>query len=133
MRIRTLVCGTIFLFEIGQILAQNDRPAGRSSVDPLRPIEADYVIHDFRFSDGATLPELKIHYRTLGRPARDGAGQIQNAILLLHGTTGTGDQFIVPSFREAMFGPGQPLDAILYRSSGLDRARWIIEAKRRSA
>jgi homoserine O-acetyltransferase len=114
MRIRTLVWGTIFLFEIGQILAQNDRPQGRSSDDPFRPIEADYVIHDFRFSDGATLPELKIHYRTLGRPTRDGAGQIQNAILLLHGTTGTGDQFMVPSFRDAMFGRGQPLDATKY-------------------
>jgi homoserine O-acetyltransferase len=60
------------------------------------------------------LEELRIHYRTLGLPVRDPSGQITNAVLLLHGTGGTGAQFLVPQFANELFGPGQPLDITRY-------------------
>jgi homoserine O-acetyltransferase len=77
--------------------------------------EGDYVIHDYRFADGETLPELKLHYTMLGTPRRDAAGAIVNAVLLLHGTSGTGRNWMIPSFANELFAPGQPLDlAITY-------------------
>ena len=78
------------------------------------PAEADFVIRDFRFTSGATLPELRIHYRTVGTPQRDAQGRVRNAVLVLHGTGGTGAQFSRPVFADELFGPGQPLDASRY-------------------
>ena len=75
------------------------------------PTEADYVIHDFKFTSGETMPELKIHYRTIGKPVKDDKGVVQNAVLITHGTTGSGGQFIRPEFAGELFGAGQPLDA----------------------
>ena len=75
------------------------------------PAEADYVIRDFKFASGETLPELKIHYRTIGKPAKDEGGKVRNAVLITHGTTGSGAQFIRPEFAGELFGSGQPLDA----------------------
>jgi homoserine O-acetyltransferase len=75
------------------------------------PVEADYVIRDFKFTSGETLPELKIHYRTVGKPVKDEKGIVRNAVLITHGTTGSGAQFIRPEFAGELFGPGQPLDA----------------------
>lgn len=75
--------------------------------------EGDFEVKEFRFRTGDTLPSLKTHYVTLGTPNRDG-DRITNAVLLLHGTTGSGMQFLQPSFAGAMFGPGQPLDATKY-------------------
>jgi len=73
--------------------------------------EGDIVVDDFRFANGQTLPDLRLHYTTLGAPTHDATGAIDNAILLLHGTTGSGAQFLAPSFAGALCGPGQPLDA----------------------
>ena len=70
----------------------------------LAVTEGDFVLRDFRFASGESLPELRIHYRTLGDPRSP-------AVLVLHGTTGTGAQFLGDSFAGALFGPGQPLDA----------------------
>jgi homoserine O-acetyltransferase len=78
------------------------------------PVEADYVIRDFRFKSGETLPELRLHYRTVGTPQRDGAGKVRNAVLVLHGTGGTGAQFASANFAGELFGPGQPLDSARY-------------------
>ncbi|HEY6225560.1 MAG TPA: alpha/beta fold hydrolase [Verrucomicrobiae bacterium] len=78
------------------------------------PTEADYVIKDFRFRSGETLPELRIHYRTLGAPHRDKDGIVRNAVLILHGTTGAGTQFLRPEFAGELFGRGQLLDAEKY-------------------
>jgi homoserine O-acetyltransferase len=75
------------------------------------PIERDLVLKDFRFTSGETLPQLRIHYRTLGEPRRDAKGIVRNAVLILHGTTGSGAQFIRPEFAGELFGAGQPLDA----------------------
>jgi homoserine O-acetyltransferase len=72
--------------------------------------EGTATFRDFRFATGEVLPELKIHYRTLGTPARDGKGRITNAVMVLHGTGGTGAQFLRPQFADQLFGTGQPLD-----------------------
>jgi homoserine O-acetyltransferase/O-succinyltransferase len=86
-----------------------------ASEDSLITGEGDFVLKDFRFTDGETLPELKLHYRTLGQPARNpSTGEIQNAILLIHGTTGTGKEFLGEDFRDAMFESDQPFDAARY-------------------
>lgn len=73
--------------------------------------EADAVLRDVRFGDGGRLDEVRIHYRTLGRPRRGADGRIDNAVMLLHGTGGSGAQFLQPRFADELFGPGQPLDA----------------------
>jgi homoserine O-acetyltransferase len=72
--------------------------------------QADFVLRDFRFTDGSVLPELRIHYTTLGRPRRDAGDTVRNAVLILHGTTGSGRGFLGPGFAGELFGPGQPLD-----------------------
>jgi homoserine O-acetyltransferase len=72
--------------------------------------EQDIVLKDFRFRDGEGLPVLKMHVTTLGTPHRNGAGQIDNAVMVLHGTGGTGKQFLQPQFADELYGPGQPLD-----------------------
>jgi homoserine O-acetyltransferase len=75
------------------------------------PTQGNVILKDFRFADGETLPELRIHYRTFGRPQRDGKGLVTNAVLILHGTTGSGAQFVRPEFAGELFEAGQPLDA----------------------
>src|SRR5688572_13750910 len=77
-------------------------------------VEADFVIKDFTFTSGETLPELRIHYRTLGTPRQDAQGAVRNAVLIMHGTGGTGGQFTGRNFAGELFGPGQPLDATKY-------------------
>ena len=72
--------------------------------------EGDFTVRDFRFADGETLPELRLHYTTLGTPHRDAQGRIDNAVMVLHGTGGTGQQFFRPQFAGELYGPGQPLD-----------------------
>jgi homoserine O-acetyltransferase len=76
--------------------------------------EGDFVAKDFHFQSGDTLPEVRLHYTTLGTPRRDSAGRVANAVLLLHGTTGTSKQFFLPTMGPDLFGPGQPLDAARY-------------------
>ena len=75
------------------------------------PTEGDFVIRNFAFTSGETLPELRIHYRTYGTPVKDAQGVVRNAILVMHGTGGAGAQFIRANFAGELFGPGQPLDA----------------------
>jgi len=77
-------------------------------------VTGDYVIHDFTFADGERLDSLTIHYRTLGTPRRDAQGVVRNAVLVLHGTTGSGDQFLSPLFANELYGAGQPLDTTAY-------------------
>ncbi len=85
--------------------------AAAAAGDYPAPTEGDYRIRDFRFASGESLPELRIHYRTLGAPRADAKGVVRNAVLVMHGTTGSGAQFIRPEFAGELFGPGQPLDA----------------------
>jgi homoserine O-acetyltransferase len=76
--------------------------------------EDDFVVKDFKFRSGETLPELRLHYTTLGKPVRDARGRVTNAVLILHGTGGTGHQFLQPVFAGELFGPGQLLDTARY-------------------
>ena len=82
-----------------------------SAADYPTPTEGDFTIRDFKFQSGETLPELRIHYRTLGKPEKDAEGKTTNAVLIMHGTTGSGAQFIRPEFAGELFGKDQPLDA----------------------
>jgi homoserine O-acetyltransferase len=79
-----------------------------------QPGAGDYVIRNFRFETGETLPELRIHYQTLGKPKRDAAGVVRNAVIVLHGTGGTGGAFTGRGFAGELFGPGQLLDTAQY-------------------
>ncbi|MGB7575684.1 MAG: alpha/beta fold hydrolase [Thermodesulfobacteriota bacterium] len=99
--------------------------------EEVRPLpnrqEGTFIARDFQFQSGETLPELKLAFTTLGIPQRDSSGNITNAVLLLHGTTGTGANWLAPSLAEALFREGQPLDAgkyylILADSIGLGRS-----------
>lgn len=78
------------------------------------PQEGDYISHDFHFRSGESLPELRLHYYTFGKPARNASGQVTNAVLILHGTGGSGRQFLAPQFAGVLFGPGQLLDVNRY-------------------
>lgn len=80
----------------------------------LKPAEGDFVIPHFHFQSGQTLDRLRIHYTTLGTPHRGANGHIDNAVLVLHGTGGSGHQFLRPIFAGELFGPGQPLDVKHY-------------------
>lgn len=72
--------------------------------------EGDYVARNFKFRSGEQMAELRLHYRTLGQPAKDAQGRIKNAVLLLHSTTSSGAQFLEPQFAGELFGSGQALD-----------------------
>jgi homoserine O-acetyltransferase/O-succinyltransferase len=76
--------------------------------------EGDYFAHNFKFKSGEELPELRLHYRTLGKPERDDQGRVKNAVLILHGTGGSGQQFLAPQFAGELYGPGQLLDINKY-------------------
>lgn len=78
------------------------------------PTEGDFIIRDFKFESGETLPELRLHYRTLGKLERDAAGKVTNAVWIGHGTGGTGRQFLSQQFAGQLFGSGQLLDAAKY-------------------
>jgi homoserine O-acetyltransferase len=84
------------------------------AADYPEPVQGDYIIRDFHFRSGESLPELRMHYRTLGQPQRDSQGVIRNAVLIMHGTTGSGKQFMVNEFAGELFGKGQLLDAQRY-------------------
>jgi homoserine O-acetyltransferase/O-succinyltransferase len=78
------------------------------------PTEADFTLHNFHFKSGETLPDLRMHYYTFGSPKKDASGKTTNAVLVLHGTGGSGRQFLRPMFAGVLFGPGQLLDTTRY-------------------
>ena len=96
---------------LGALLALLTAGTVASAADYPPPVEADYVLKDFRFASGESLPELRIHYRTFGHPRTDAQGVVRNAVLILHGTGGNGGNFVRDEFAGELFGPGQPLDA----------------------
>jgi homoserine O-acetyltransferase len=85
-------------------------PASAAAQVP-KPAEGLITLHDFHLQSGQTLPELRLHYLTLGTPTRDPQGHVTNAAILLHGTTGSANSFITPDMEAGLYGPGQPLDA----------------------
>lgn len=94
----------LFFFTAGAVYAANYPD----------PKPGNFTIRNFRFKSGETLPELKLHYLTLGAPRRDTAGEVRNAVLIMHGTGGSSRQFITDPFAGMLFGPGQLLDAARY-------------------
>jgi homoserine O-acetyltransferase/O-succinyltransferase len=78
------------------------------------PAEGDFIVKDFRFASGESLPELRIHYRTFGQPRADRNGVVRNAVLIMHGTGGSGASLVRDEFAGELFGAGQPLDATHY-------------------
>ncbi|HKD45442.1 MAG TPA: alpha/beta fold hydrolase [Candidatus Angelobacter sp.] len=78
------------------------------------PQPGDFVVKNFQFKSGESLAEVKLHYYTVGKPLKDAGGQVRNAVLILHGTGGSGRQFLTPTFGGVLFGPGQLLDATKY-------------------
>ena len=77
------------------------------AADYPMPKEGDWVVRNFRFHTGEVLPELRLHYTTVGAPTGE-------PVLILHGTTGSGASMLTPAFAGELFGPGQPLDASRY-------------------
>jgi len=88
---------------------QADRSAGYAA-----PIDNDYVLHDFHFASGEVLPELRVHFTVLGKPRRDAQGKVSNAVLVLHGTGGSGRSLLNEHFAGVLFGRGQLLDSDKY-------------------
>lgn len=105
MRIARTLVPVFLLFVSVPLLAQQNYP---------EPRPGDFIVKDFQFKSGEKLPEVKLHYYTLGTPQKDATGKVRNAVLILHGTTGSGRQFLAPVFAGVLFGPGQLLDASKY-------------------
>lgn len=92
-------------------VAQTPVPARAAAPTPA---EHDFLIHDFHFTSGETLPELRLHYRTYGTPRKDASGIVRNAVLVMHGTGGNGGGLTRDTFAGELFGPGQLLDVSKY-------------------
>jgi homoserine O-acetyltransferase/O-succinyltransferase len=104
----------LFLVFVGVLISGRVSLAQSSAATPpehWETHEGDFVVHNFLFHDGETLPDLRLHYTTLGQPVRDAQGRVNNAVLILHGTGGTGQQFLRPVFAGVLFGPRQLLDS----------------------
>jgi homoserine O-acetyltransferase len=95
---------------LAALLAGAASSAQTSQVTPWPVQDGNFVISNFHFGSGESLPALKLHYLTLGKPHRDAAGHTDNAILLLHGTGGDAHSLLNPIFSNVLFGPGQPFD-----------------------
>jgi homoserine O-acetyltransferase len=98
---------------LGATPAHGQQPEKSPQAWPT-PQEGDFVVHDFHFQSGESLPETRLHYYTLGKPAKDASGHTTNAVLFLHGTGGSGSSLLRPVFAGVLFGPGQLLDATKY-------------------
>jgi homoserine O-acetyltransferase/O-succinyltransferase len=104
-------CSAIWRTAVAALLLKT---AGLHAAEYPPPEQGDIVLARFRFASGEELPELRIHYRTVGKPLRDSRGRVTNAVLILHGTTGSGNQFIRAEFAGELFGTGKWLDAERY-------------------
>jgi homoserine O-acetyltransferase len=111
MQIRQLICSCM----LSAALCLSLRAAPADAPDKgAASAESDHVIHDFHFASGETLPELRLHYTVLGKPRRDSHGRVNNAVLILHGTGGSGRSLLNEHFAGVLFGKGQLLDANKY-------------------
>jgi len=96
----TILCWTALVLGLGGL-------AGATATEAR---EGDFFVRNFRFQSGDSLAELRLHYLTLGVPRRDARGRIMNGVLVLHGTGGSGRQFLARQFADELYGAGQPLD-----------------------
>jgi homoserine O-acetyltransferase/O-succinyltransferase len=99
-----------FVRPVPLVTAQEAAPAGQAPA----PSEGDFILRDFRFHSGESLPELHMHYYSFGKPIEDTSGRTTDAVLILHGTSGSGRQFLASQFAGVLFGPGQLLDVKHY-------------------
>src|SRR5262249_24079136 len=104
----------IWIFAIGMLAASRCSELLAQEKTQLAVTEGDFVAHDFQFKSGEKLAELRLHYRTLGKPVRDANGHVTNAVMILHGTGGSGAQFLSQQFADELFGAGQLLDTNRY-------------------
>src|ERR1035437_9673296 len=111
---RTMGLKAIMLMGVMSCAAAFASAQQNAPLTALPPQEGDFGVHDFRFSDGQSLPVVRLHYTTIGAPQRGANGRVTNAVLILHGTNRRGGVFLVPSFAGVLFGPGQLLDASKY-------------------
>src|SRR5262247_3820037 len=95
---RICIAGALAFALTSAVASAADYPAAK---------EGDWLARDFRFHTGEVMPELRLHYRTVGNPSGEPA-------LILHGTGGSGANFLTPAFAGELFGSGQPLDASKY-------------------
>ena len=105
-RLKSVLLLSVFLLAIFSLPAM-------AQTNPV-PAQGDFTIRNFKFDSGEVLPELKLHYRTYGTPRRDGSGVVRNAVLIMHGTGGSGGSFISDQFAGVLFKPGQLLDPAKY-------------------
>src|SRR5689334_12792842 len=99
---------------LGVVKAQDRTVQAQPTPDYPAPAQGDFHIRDFHFRSGETLPELRLHYTTVGTPVKDAKGVVRNAVLIMHGTGGTGRAFLREQFAGVLFGRGQLLDATKY-------------------
>jgi homoserine O-acetyltransferase len=99
---------------LGAVLVLLIWPAMLLAAGYPTPQEGDFILRDFQFRSGESLPEVRLHYLTFGQPQRDAQRIVRNAILILHGTTGSSAQFLRPEFADELYGPGQPFDVSRY-------------------
>src|SRR5262245_10304868 len=109
-----LVLFLLLLVTFSTARAQTPTPSPTPPPNYPAPVEGDYVIRNFRFKSGETLPRLKMHYRTIGTLKTNSAGMAENAVLIGHGTGGSGTSLLNFNFANVLFGPGQLLDATKY-------------------
>ena len=102
-----------FAIAVAIVLFYTAPCAGQQAATPAT-VDRDFVAKNFKFHSGESLAEVRLHYTTLGKPARDAQGRVTNAVLILHGTGGTGHQFLNAIFAGELFGEGQLLDAARY-------------------
>lgn len=117
MHIRRVLFSVLLLCTLSHLaFAQSNTHPAQGSAQPgyPSPAEGDFLLRDFHFKSGEVLPELKLHYTTIGTPVRDQKGMVSNAVMILHGTGGAGSNFLSQQFAGVLFGPGQLLDATRY-------------------
>ena len=107
-RLTLLLLAPLAAWLVTPVAAQTPKASYPPTHWPLK--NGTYVLHDFRFETGERLPELRLHYLTLGTPHSNAQGHTDNAVLLLHGTGGDAHSLLNPVFSDVLFGPGQPLD-----------------------
>ena len=117
-KLRILVAATLIAGLLGGPGARSQSAPSTAQAPPAAATwptaDGTVVLPNFRFGTGETLPELRLHYITLGTPHRNAAGHTDNAILLLHGTGGNARSLLNPLFSNVLFGPGQTFDITKY-------------------
>lgn len=108
------IVSSLFLAMVAVLPFARISGAQTNAAEQWQTHEGDFVVQTFHFHDGETMHDLRLHYTALGTPVRDATGGVTNAVLIMHGTGGTGHQFLRPTFADVLFGPGQPLDSSKY-------------------